>query len=61
MTVNLLKLKEVIKYFNKYTLKTKKYLDYLNWIKVYELIILKSHFTEEGLNQIKSLIKKTNK
>jgi uncharacterized protein YpiB (UPF0302 family) len=61
MTVNLLKLKKVIKYFNKYTLKTKKYIDYFNWVKVYELVISKSHFTEEGLNKIKSLIKKINK
>lgn len=61
MTVNLLKLKKVIKYFNKYILKTKKYIDYLNWIKVYELVISKIHFTEEGLNQIKNLIKKINK
>lgn len=61
MTVNLSKLKQVIWYFKKYPLKTKKHIDYLNWLKVYKLVINKKHFNETGLNQIKSLIIKINK
>lgn len=61
MTVNLSQLNKVISYFKKYPLKTKKYVDYLNWSKVCELVIVKAYFTEKGLNQIKTLMKKINK
>jgi len=61
MTVNLSKLFLVISYFKTYPLKTKKRIDYLNWIKVYKLVINKKHFTEDGLNRIKNLVKKINK
>jgi hypothetical protein len=61
MTVNLLKLKKVINYFKKYPLKTKKYIDYLNWLKVYSLVINKQHFNKTGLNKITNLINKINK
>lgn len=61
MTVNLLKLKKVINYFKKYPLKTKKYIDYLNWLKVFSLVSDKEHFTKIGLNKIKNLINKINK
>jgi hypothetical protein len=61
MTVNLSKLTKVISYFKKYPLKTKKHIDYLNWLKVYSLVINKEHFTKTGLNKIKNLINKINK
>jgi hypothetical protein len=34
MTVNLRKLNRIISYLRKNKLKTKKYIDYLKWIKV---------------------------
>lgn len=43
MVVNLTKLNKVIDYFNKFPLKTKKHINYLNWIKVYEIVITKGH------------------
>lgn len=58
MVVNLTKLKETIKYFNKYRLKTKKYIDYLNWIKIYKIVIAKEH--QEKLEDIKKIISKIN-
>jgi hypothetical protein len=61
MTVNLSKLHKVISYFNNYSLKTKKYIDYFNWLKVYKLVINKEHFNEDGLNRIKDLMNKINK
>lgn len=60
MTVNLSKLHKVISYFNKYSLKTKKYIYYSNWLKVYKLVINKEHFHENGLNQIKDLMNQIN-
>ena len=61
MTVNLSKLSKTIKYFTKYPLKTKKYIDYLNWLKAYKLVINKKHMTQNGLIQIKKLLNKINK
>lgn len=61
MTVNLSKLSKVISYFNKYSLKTKKYIDYFNWLKAYKLVINKDHFNEDGLNRVKDLMNKINK
>lgn len=61
MTVNLSKLSKVIGYFNKYSLKTKKYIDYFNWLKAYKLVINKDHFNEDGLNRVKNLMNKINK
>ena len=61
MTVNLSKLHKVVYYFIKYPLKTKKYIDYLNWLKVYKLVINKDHGTKNGLIRIKNLINKINK
>lgn len=61
MTVNLSKLHKVISYFNIYSLKTKKYIDYFNWLKVYKLVINKDHFNEDGLNRVKDLMNKINK
>jgi hypothetical protein len=61
MTVNLRKLYKVKYYFSLYPLKTKKYISYLNWIKVYTLIINKKHLNSDNLVKIKNLIKKINK
>lgn len=61
MTVNLSKLSKVISYFNRYSLKTKKYIDYFNWLKAYKLVINKDHFNEDGLNKVKDLMNKINK
>jgi hypothetical protein len=61
MIVNLSKLSKVISYFNRYSLKTKKYIDYFNWLKVYKLVINKDHFNEDGLNRVKDLMNKINK
>lgn len=61
MTVNLSKLRKVISYFNIFSLKTKKYIDYFNWLKVYKLVVNKDHFNEDGLNRVKNLMNKINK
>lgn len=61
MTVNLSKLRKVISYFNSYSLKTKKYINYFNWLKAYKLVINKDHFNEDGLSRVKNLMKKINK
>lgn len=62
MVVNLTKLAQhkVIDYFNKFPLKTKKHINYLNWIKVYEIVIAKRHYNKEKLNIIKDLMSKRN-
>jgi len=59
--VNLSNLSNVISYFNKYSLKTKKYILYLNWLKVYNIVSNKKHLTTQGLNRVKILIYKINK
>lgn len=61
MTVNLRKLHKVINYFNRYDLKTKKSIQYFNWLKAYQLVVNKKHFNEVGLERIKSLRDKINK
>jgi hypothetical protein len=38
VTVNTTKLSPIIQYFNLYPLKTKKYIIYFNWIKIYKLV-----------------------
>lgn len=60
MVVNLTKLNKVIDYLNKFPLKTKKHRNYLNWIKVYEIVIAKGHYNQEKLNIIKDLMRKIN-
>ena len=61
MTVNLSKLSKIIHYFSVYPLKTKKKIHYLNWIKIYNLIISKQHFNPINLPKIQNLINKLNK
>ena len=61
MVVNLTKLHKVIGYFNKYGLKTKKYIHYFNWLKAYKLVMNKEHFNDEGLERVRNLMNKINK
>jgi hypothetical protein len=44
--------KNVINYFDKYHLQSKKHISYLRWRKVYRLIQDKEHLTEERLAKI---------
>mgnify|MGYP002378500193 CR=1 FL=1 len=52
------KINQINLYFKKHKLKTKKYLDYLNWYKVLLLVKNKEHLTQEGFYKIKTLIEK---
>lgn len=61
MVVNLTKLSSTINYFSFYGLKTKKYISYLNWLKVYKLVINKEHFNQFGLEKIRAIMAKINK
>lgn len=47
--------KNVIKYFDKYHLQSRKYISYLRWRKAYILIQNKEHLTEKGLIKITRL------
>ncbi len=49
VTVNTTKLLSVVQYFNIYPLKTKKFILYFNWIKIYKLVVNKKHKNSEGL------------
>lgn len=63
MVVNFSKLHKIILYFNLYKLKTKKYLSYFNWLKVYKLVKQKKHLNlkDEGIYKLKIMISKINK
>ena len=45
--------KNVINYFDKFHLQSRKHLTYLRWRKVYILIQEREHLTEKGLNKIR--------
>ena len=60
VTVNTTKLRPIIKYFETYTLRTKKYITYSNWIKIYKLVINKKHNDPEGLSLIYKYKKNIN-
>lgn len=49
VTVNTTKLSPIVQYFNLYPLKTKKYISYFNWIKIYKLVIDKKHNDPQNL------------
>jgi len=51
-------IKLLISYLDNYSLFSSKYLDYLDWKKAFSIILNKTHFTEEGRNNI--LIFKNN-
>lgn len=61
ITVTMLKLNPLIKYFKRFPLKTKKHISFLTWLNIYNLVKEKKHITPEGLEIIQSLIKKLNK
>ena len=58
--VNFSKLNKILQYLNIYPLKTKKYISYKRWLKIYELVKNKKHLTLEGRVTIKSLSKLIN-
>jgi len=49
VVVNTTKLLPIIKYFNFYSLKTKKNIVYFNWIKIHKLVINKEHNNAKGI------------
>jgi len=49
VTVNTTKLAPIVRYFSLYPLKTKKYITYFNWVKIYKLVIDKKHNKTESL------------
>jgi hypothetical protein len=53
-----LSLELVINYFNLYSLKSSKYLDYINWQEAVNLLLTNKHYTLEGISII-SKFKKT--
>lgn len=61
MTVNYLKLIKIIKYLNKYGLKTKKLIIYKNWLDVYYRVKKKEHKNPKNLSIIINKINKKYK
>lgn len=59
--VNFGKLNKILKYLKEYPLKTKKFISYKRWLKVYALVDKKEHLTPEGIEKIKKIIKLINK
>lgn len=57
LVVNLTKLNKIIKYIKINKLKTKKHIKYLNWLKVYNMVINKEHLNPENLQKIEKQIK----
>nr|YP_009763312.1 LAGLIDADG endonuclease [Metarhizium rileyi]QIS49090.1 LAGLIDADG endonuclease [Metarhizium rileyi] len=53
VVVNTTKLSPIVQYFSVFSLKTKKYLTYFNWTKIYKLITNKEHTSIEGFTLIK--------
>lgn len=51
---------DIVIYFNKYPLLTKKALSYKNWLLIYNMVINKKHLTVEGLSQVKKIKKEIN-
>ena len=50
----------IIPHFEKYTLITNKYKDFLDWEKIYYLMLSKEHLTELGREKIKILFLNMN-
>jgi hypothetical protein len=60
-TINsFLGLGEVVNYFTIFPLKTKKEISFTNWCKVYNMVVNKQHLTEEGLLEVRSIVKTIN-
>jgi hypothetical protein len=47
-------------YFDTFPLKTNKKTSYVNWLKVYKMILNKEHLTPQGLDTIRSIKKTIN-
>ena len=47
-------------YFDTFPLKTNKNISYVNWLKVYKMILNKEHLTPQGLDIIRSIKKTIN-
>jgi len=63
VTVNTTKLAPIIQYFSLYSLKTKKYITYLNLIKIHTIIANNKHKDDNGLlliNKYKNSMNKLN-
>jgi len=58
MVVNLTKLIIIINYFIHNKVKTNKYVNYCNWLEVYNLVINRQHLTTLGLTKIKIMKEK---
>jgi len=50
----------ITNYFNIYPLKTKKQISFLNWSKIYNMLLNKEHLTDEGLYKIREIKKTIN-
>jgi hypothetical protein len=54
-------LKKLINFFNKYPLKSKKQLDFIDFSEVVNMLLNKEHFSENGINKIKEISNKMNR
>ena len=52
---------KLIPIFDKFTLNTTKYLDFLSFKEIISLYLTKKHLNDEGMNHIKDLLKNFNK
>ena len=53
-------LNPITNYFNTYPLKSKKQISFLNWSKVYNMLLNKEHLTDKGLSKIREIKKTIN-
>lgn len=60
-SINTTKLSKTIRYFKTYPLKTKKSIIYFNWYKIYKLVSVKKHLTNNELNNVKTYINNLNR
>lgn len=60
LTINLTKLNKIISYLSTHPLKTKKNIDFLNWLKIYRMVKNKEHFHPVSLDKIRKLKLKLN-
>lgn len=51
----------LIPFFNKYPIKGTKFLDYADFIKVINLMVIKAHLTKEGLDLIRDIKSNMNR
>ena len=61
VVVSTTKLEPVVKYFNANKLKTKKFVLYYNWLKIYNIVLTKKQYTLQGLNLVKKYKNNLNK